>query len=281
MKLINALLLSSLILTACQNKNKDNDQDKSTPETRVFTAERETFFNGLKNPEETTKLIPGLNGFDKSLLNVSENFYRYGTSEVMAAANLGIYMADLNYCILFNQNEVAQQYIKAVYELSKTIQIEKGTLDFLMKRYEKNLAQHDSLKLVINELFKESTLGLQGTDRERLAGLAMAGYQIENLHLILATLNSFPEEVTEQQRQSQETLINYLLEQQGKVEVIYNFIRANTDPLDPDRNPNYPYFDNALRELIGLFNSIDKTKPQTVELGKKVDEIRNRIIEIK
>jgi len=277
MKLTITLLLSLLILTACQNK----DKEKSTAETRVYAAERETFFNSLKNPEEVTKLIPGLTGFNVSLLNDTQNFYRYSTSEVMAAANLGIYMADLNYCILFNQNEVAKRYFKAVYELSKIIQIEKGTLDFLMKRYEKNLTQHDSLRVVINELFEESTLGLQGTERERLAGMAMAGYQIENLHLVLSTLNSFPEEVTTQQSQSQEVLLTYLLEQQGKFEVIYNFIRANSDPLDPKRNPNYPFFDNALRELIGLFNSMDKTKPQTAELGKKVDEIRNRIIEIK
>jgi hypothetical protein len=277
MKLTITLLLSLLILTACQNKEKE----KSTAETRVYAAERETFFNSLKNPEEVAKIIPGLTGFDVSLLNDPQNFYRYGTGEVMAAANLGIYMADLNYCILFNQNEVAKRYFKAVYELSKIIQIEKGTLDFLMKRYEKNLTQHDSLRGVINELFEESTLGLQGTDRERLAGMAMAGYQIENLHLVLSTLNSFPEEVTAQQSQSKEVLLTYLLEQQGKFEVIYNFIRANSDPLDPKRNPNYPFFDNALRELIGLFNSLDKTKPLTADLGKKVDEIRNRIIEIK
>jgi hypothetical protein len=277
MKLIITLLLSLLILTACQNK----DKEKSTAETRVYTAERETFFNSLKNPEEVTNLIPGLTGFNVSLLNDTKNFYRYSTSEVMAAANLGIYMADLNYCILFNQNEAAKQYFKAVYELSKIIQIEKGTLDFLMKRYEKNLTQHDSLRGVINELFEESTLGLKGTERERLAGMSMAGYQIENLHLVLSTLNSFPEEVTAQQSQSQEVLLNYLLEQQGKFEVIYNFLRANSDPLDPKRNPNYPFFDNALRELIGLFNRLNKTKPQTADLGKKVDEIRNRIIEIK
>jgi len=279
MKLFYTLLFSFLILTACNNKDKE--KEKSSPaETRVFTAERETFFNSLKNPEETTKLIPGLTGFNVSILNDAQNFYKYGTSEVMAAANLGLYMADLNYCILFSQNEVAEHYVKAIYELSKIIRLEKGTLDFLMQRYEKNTHQ-DSLRLVINQLFKESTLGLQGTERERLAGMAMAGYQIENLHLLLSTINSFPEEVSGQQRQSQEALLNYLLEQQGKFEVIYNFIRANSDPLDPERNPNYPFFDNALRELIDLFNTIDKTKPQTVELGKKVDEIRNKIIAIK
>jgi len=277
MKLIITLLLSLLILTACQNK--DNNQERSSAETRVFAAERETFFNSLKNPEELTKLIPGLTGFEESLLNDTENFYRYGTSDVMAAANLGIYMADLNYCILFNQNEVAEHYVKAVYELSKVIRIEKGTLDFLMSRYEKN-THSDSLRWVINQLFNESTLGLQGTDRERLAGLAMAGYQIENLHLILSTLNSFPEEVTPQQRQSQDALLSYLVEQQGKFEILYNFIKANSDPLDPDRNPNYPFFDNALRELISLFNNLDKTKPQTTELEKQVDEIRNKIIAI-
>lgn len=273
MKSIFVVLLIILI-GSCQ---KNQDVNSST-EARVFEAERGAFFNSLKNPEEIVRLTPGLPGFDGALLNDTKNYYLYGTSEVMAAANLGIYMADLNYCILFKKSTEAKQYFEAVYELSKIIQVEKGTLEFLINRYEANIAQNDSVRLMIGQLLAQATSGLQGTERERLAGIAMAAYQIENLHLVLSTLNSFPENPTPEQIQAQNTLINFVAEQRGKFEIIYNFIRVNSDPLDPERNPNYPYFDNALRELIGAYQGTDKANLKLKELGEKVNAIRSKII---
>lgn len=263
-----------ILSTSCGQKR----EVKSDSESRAFSAERETFFNSLKNPEEGATLVPGLTGFNATLLSDTRNYYLYATSEVLAAANLGIYMADLNYCILFKKSDAAKKYFEAIYKLSEIIQVEKATVEFLIKRYEENLAQHDSIKLIVQQLLAESTLGLQGTERERLAGISMAGYQIENLYLALSTLESFPEKITEQQIQSRDLLLNYIIEQRGRFEIVYNFIRANSDPLDPDRNPNYPFFDNALRELIVVYNTVTENDPQINELTQKVSAIRNKII---
>lgn len=262
-----------ILLSSCQK-----NQDTNSNDARAFEAERTTFFNSLKNREEITTRAPGLTGFNPTLLNDTKNYYLYSTSEVMAAANLGIYLADLNYCILFKKSEEAKKYFEAVYELSKIIRVEKSTLEFLINRYEANIAQNDSLKLMVGQLLAQSTVGLQGTDRERLAGIAMAGYQIENLHLVVSTLNSFPDTLTAQQTQTQELLLNFILEQRGKFEVVYNFLRTNGDPLDPDRNPNYPFFDNALRELIRVYQGIDQTNPNMKELGEVVNAIRNKVV---
>lgn len=263
-----------MIFTSCGQKR----EVKSASESRAFSAAREAFFNSLKNPEDIAALVPGLTGFNATLLSDTRNYYLYATSEVMAAANLGIYIADLNYCILFMKNDAAKKYFEAIYKLSEIIQVEKVTVEFLIKRYEENLAQNDSVKLIVQQLLEESTLGLQGTERERLAGIAMAGYQIENLYLALSTLESFPEKLTEQQIQSRDLLLNYIIAQRGRFEIVYNFIRANSDPLDPDRNPNYPFFDNALRELIVVYNMVTENDPQINELTQKVLAIRNKII---
>lgn len=273
MRQVFVVLLIVLFFISCQ-KNKET----SNPSVKVFEAERETFFNSLKNPEEVANLTAGLTGFDLTLLNEPKNYYLYATSEVMAAANLGIYMADLNYCVLFKKSIEAKRYFEAVYELSKVIQVEKGTLEFLINRYEANITQNDSVKLIVGQLLAQSTVGLQGTDRERLAGIAMAAYQLENLYLALSTLNSFPENPTPEQIQTQNSLKNFVLDQRGNFEIIYNFIRVNIDPLDPDRNPNYPFFDHALRELISVFQGMDKVNPKLKELSEKVNVIRYKIV---
>jgi uncharacterized protein YlbG (UPF0298 family) len=262
-----------LFIAACRKEQTDNPN-----ETRISEAERVVFFNTLKNPEEVMRLVPGFTGFDASLLNDSKNFYLYATSEVMAAANVGVYMADLNYCMLFNKRDESETYVKTIYELSKVIQIEKSALEFILNRYEGNLAQQDSLKAMANQLFEKATVGLQGSTRERLAGIAMAGYQIENLYLALATLKSYPASLTEDQAKSKDQIVRFIVGQRVNIEIIYNFVRANSDPLDPDRNPNYPFFDHALRELIAVYNTVTENDLHQNELSEKVNALRNKII---
>ncbi len=279
MKQILIVLFMSMLSFSCGSKQQQEAGADS--ESRAFALQRENFFNSLKNPDEmTAHLGTGMISFDSSILNSPQNFYRYTINDVKVASNLGIYMADLNYCILLKQRIAAKKYFGAAYELSKSIRIEKGILDFLMKRYETNIDQSDSVKDVVNQLFSQATSGLQGTDRERLAGVAMAGYQIENLHLALTILASFPETLTVRQIQSQKLLLEYMIDQRGRFEVIYNFIRANSDPLDPNQNPNYPFFDNALRELIVAYRSVTEENPQVNELKEKVDAIRIKIINL-
>jgi hypothetical protein len=276
MKQLHLVFLTGLMMFSCGRKS----ETETTAESKAFMLERENFFNSLKNPDEVAGLLPGMTGFNASLLNDTERIYQHTNNKVTAAANLGVYIADLNYCILLKQREEIKKYFQATYELSKVIEIDQSILTFIKIRYENNIEKNDSVKAVVNHLFSQSTVGLKGTDRERLAGIAMAGYQIENLHLALAILNSFPEVLSEEQIQARKQLLQFILEQRGRFEVVYNFVRVNSDPTDPDKNPNYPFFDNALRELIVVYRNVTEADPRLKELQEKVDTIRNKIVEI-
>jgi hypothetical protein len=278
MKPLYIIIFLYLVVISCGRK-PDGEAD-ANPQSRAFELERENFFTSLKKPDEIATLIPGITAFDASMLHDAARFRQYADNNVKAAANLGVYMADLNYCILFKERDASKQYFQAAYALSEAIQIEKSILTFLMIRYEKNMEQNDSVKAVVNQLFSQSTLGLQGTDRERLAGIAMAGYQIENLYLALTTLKSFSDVLTEEQALTKNQLLQFVLEQRGKIEVIYNFIRVNSDPSDPDKNPNYPFFDNALRELIVVYRNVSEADPKVDELSEKIDVVRNKIVNL-
>jgi len=278
MKHLLIVVLFAATLVSCGRKQET--QPTAPIESRAFALERENFFGSLKNPDDVSSLAQGTMGFNVSFLNDTERFYQYNSNNVKAAANLGVYISDLNYCILFKKKEETRKYFQAAYELSKVIQVDQSILEFLKARYEKNMEQNDSVKSVVNKLLSQSTVGLKGTDRERLAGIAMAGYQIENLHLVLATLASLPNVLTDEQAQTQKQLVQYVLDQRGKFEVIYNFVRVNSDPTDPDKNPNYPFFDNALRELIVIYRSVTDTDPQVHELKEKVDAVRNKIVSL-
>lgn len=277
-------------LTACQSKK----EKQISPETEVFNAERDAFFGYLRKPEDARLLLkPAESAFDSSLLNDPKLIYQYAGNEVKAAANLGIYLADLNYCVLFKKAVFTQKYFAATVELSNVVGIEKTTLEFLEKRYAENKARPDSVQAIVDSLFARSVRDRKGTHKEKLAGIAMATYQIENLHLALRSLEALPESLTEDQQQTATQLVNMVLRQHANILIIYNFVRTFSDPKDPDKNPNYPFFENALRELIGIYQRInyvsplDRVESITVkdsevirELAGKVAAIRSKIVSI-
>jgi hypothetical protein len=286
MRKIFALLSLVSLLLSCQPK-----QEKKSQASVVYNAEREIFYNYLTNRMATfDQLAPGLMSFKATLLNNPERVFDYMNQDVKAAANVGIYMADLYYCILSNENKVSENYFKAVVELSKVLGVEKNQVDDLLVRYNKNLENHDSIKSIATQLLKHSTLDL-GTEQERLAGIVMSTYQIENLYLALSILLAYPENPSPAELQTQQVLQTQILAQRRGIEIIYNFLRSVSDPLDPQQNPNYPFYDNALRELIGIYQSLNTEKQQEtttvissntklmlIDLKDKVTEIRSKIV---
>jgi len=283
----NFLILIVLFISVEACNQKPSQTELKGNET--FEAERDVFFNSLKTPDEISALsLPDAIEYDATLLHDPLRYTHYQDNRVKSAANMGIYIADLNYNLIFGATQRNEEYFTAAHELSKAIGIEQGILQFLKQRYFDNLAQNDSIKKVVTELLQTSTISQRDTERERLAGIVIAAYQIENLYLILASLTSMPDKLSEQQQTTMHILMDYIMSYRANIEVSYNFLRAMSDPLDPENNPNYPFFDNALREIIVEYEGIDQNKISTLAaeeaklitatLKVKVEVVRNKII---
>jgi hypothetical protein len=282
------LPLIVFILCSCQ-KNKENNTN--TPTLIPFQAERNAFFSSLKTPAEVAAKLQATSAeFNVSLMNDTKEFTAYANNPIKAAANLGIYLSDINYAIAYQKGSQTRAAFTAAHELSKVIGIEKGILDFVMRRYSDNLAQNDSVKAVVTTLFDKSTTGLQGTDRERLVGIAMAAYQIENLHLILGVLESLPNDMPADDKRALALapLYQMVIDQKSNMKITYGFLISIADVTDPDKNPNYPYYGNAFKELIDVYNQLTInpaalkiiSDDEIKELIAKVNTIRNKIISV-
>lgn len=286
MKNTLALLFLATLIFSCQ-KSKESTE-VATSEN--FEKERTAFFSNLKAPAEAAAQLQATAAdFNASLLSDPANAAQYANDEVKAAANLGIYLADLNYSIAFKQSNNSKDLFTAAHSLSKTIGIEQGILDFLMKRYTDNLAQNDSVKAVVDELFAKSTTGLQGTDREKLVGIAMSAYQIENLYLALGTIETYPKDMLPDDARIQilVPVFRMVLEQRQNVENIHGFLKSIADP----NSPNYTYYSTAFEELLGVYQRLNVEEKiannqgaelmndaVVAELSEKVKVIRNQVI---
>jgi hypothetical protein len=291
MKQILFVLVLGLALS-CQ-KAKENPENQEKPDSTAFTNERSAFFANLMAPAEAAAQLQATGAdFNRSLMSDPKNFSKHTADSVKAAANLGIYLSDLNYSIAYKQAPATKEYFTAAHELSKAIGGENATLEFLMKRYNDNLQQNDSAKSVVTDLLEKSTLDLQGTEREKLAGIAMAAYQIENLHLALGQIQSYPKDMLPSDARTVILipLFKMVLNQRSNVENIYNFLKSYSNT-EAAKNPNYAYQINALEELIAVYTKLNVDEKiannqgielmndsVVKELSDKVDAIRNKII---
>ena len=291
MRTLLTLLLIAAVAVSCQ-KSKDTTEQTSPG----FESERQAFFSNLMAPTEAAAQLQATGAdFNSALLNDPNLIVEYINDEVKAAANLGIYLADLNYCIAYKQPGVSQGQFTAAYELAKSVNVDQDVLQFLKQRYTENLEQHDSAKAVVNELFNRATASLQGAEREKYLGIAMSAYQIENLHLALGVIESYPKDMLPDDARMQilAPLFNMVLHQQKNVETIYGFLKSITDVTEPDQNPNYPYYAKAFEELIGVYKNLDieakiannqaselLNDAVVRELSEKVNAIRKKIVSI-
>ena len=281
-------VLCAFLSLSCQTKKEKKDDKPASSIER----ERNVFFSHLKAPAEVALLLHQTNvDFDVSLLNDPKNLIHYMSNEVKVASNLGIYLADLNYCLAYKESDHAAELFTVARELSQAIGIEQRVLTFLKTRYSDNIAQNDSVKIIIDNLFTEATAPLRGTDNENLVGIAMGAYEIENLHILLGiVINDQKEKLTDKESINLAPLFRLVLDQRQRVEIIYGFLKSITDLLDPNRNPNFPYYANAFEELITIYKKIEVESrsddpdggliknASLHELSEKVNVIRNKVI---
>ena len=293
MKNLLSLLFLATLLFSCQ-KNKQSAED--TKPSPSFEKERNAFFNNLRSPAEAAAILQATGAdFNASLINESSRYPEYGNNPVKAAANLGVYLSDLNYCVAYKQTAITRDLFTAALGLSKVVGVEQPVLDFLMKRYSENIAQNDSVKLVLNELYDKSTASLKGTESEHLVGIAMAAYQIENLHLALGLIRTYPKDMlpTDSRTLILVPVFKMVLDQKQNVENIYGFLRSITDPLDPNKNPNLPYYATAFEGLINTYGKLDISgkiannqgldlmkDEVAIELSERVEAIRGKVVSV-
>lgn len=281
------IILVLVAFVSCEKKKTAEEALIST----TFEAERQFFFNQIKNPDEVATIIQATGTvFQPTLINDPNYYSSYTSQEVKAAANLGIYLGDLNYSIAYGESTYTQSLFTAAHELSKVVGIEQRVLAFLMARYNQNLEQKDSIKAIVTDLFEGATTGLQGTEREKFVGIVMAGYQIENLHLALGIIQNGAQGAAQNPATAISSIKQLVLNQQQPVETTYQFLRSIADPTNPEKNPNLAYYSTAFEELIAVFKGIksqpvDTTQPaeiltesQVVALQEKISAIRIKVI---
>lgn len=105
-------------------------------------------------------------------------------SQFEQALNMGIFSADLSYCILNKQNDDAIKYLNIVKSLSDKLGF--GSVfesNSFLKRFQANMNSTDSLASLIAELQMQTDTYLENNKQKYIGVIAFAGAWVESMNI--------------------------------------------------------------------------------------------------
>lgn len=112
-----------------------------------------------------------------------------------AAANLGVYMADMGYLIAYNKMDSAKLYFKACMQLADYIGMDKQFGKAMELRFGEKIKEDARLKENFDLAFKNATNDATGEEFRKQQAAALTGFYIEGLYINIALVKSYPKDI--------------------------------------------------------------------------------------
>lgn len=232
-KLVIPLLVILLFSGSCTNRSNVGNQIDSNDLSGYNEPEKvmEVYYR-FPSPEEMLSFIGSEElSFNEEIILPIDNADNYLDSKSQAL-NLGVYIADLAYITLFQRQKEALTYFQVVYGLSDKLRISSAFTPGMLKRFENNLGNMDSLKILANQSLTDITNHLVRQEQEKVLAVISIGGFIESLYLAFQMVEGFSEDNLIIQRISDqrlvlENIINYALQHEedknvaGAIKLIY------------------------------------------------------------
>lgn len=268
-QLFFTLLSCSFLWFACESNNENVTTEEELIEEVEVTTEEEPMSYLLPSPLQIAEIFKnsGLT-YIGDLTNSTELATSYNT-KYSQKLNFGVYSADMAYCIINNQTQLAINYLSTLRGLSEKMWMTDvfNTMG-LSKRLEANVGQHDSLTTIMADLQIQLDNYLDENGMGYTGPVIFAGAWIETMYLG-AKVN---------QANSNEKLIYRLTEQSV---VLENLIKA-LEQINEDNDFDELIADlKVINENFDVLEENDEAKlsnEQVEKLSNQIIDLRNKII---
>jgi len=265
------ILIITLLIFACAEEQIEEEQQTSQSELSERIEGLDLVINGIPSPIEIATIFAESGAiYNKSLLNHVSNINNYNTT-MEKALNLGIYGADLNYVMIYNQSQEVSAYLVTVNVLADNLDI-SGVIDnTLTKRIEKNIGNIDSLIQLVFPIYKNIDKFLHANQQDNVAALILAGGWIEVGYLACQIIGDRPN--------NDETFLIYLkiAEQKRSLGYLIGLLRAHKD-----NPPEIKDFITKLQKIYDIYNGVGNvsqlTQEKLIRIAKEITELRESVI---
>lgn len=234
------LILSVFIvvgLSSCGSSSSENKNSEEFKEAEGSLQEQiEDVIYNIPSPTEIPYLLQATGAeYNESLVNPRSKVDQYASRTDKAALNLGIYAADIGYLTSYEKTQESIDYLNACKTLADNLGV-IGTFDInILKRFEANISNRDSLAALLNETVKQTERFLKDDSRNKLAALVVSGSFVEGLHISTGLINSYPKNILPDDARNQilTPIMQVVLNQKKSVTDLLKMLTAveQTDPV--------------------------------------------------
>lgn len=254
------LMAVAVFFTACSS---GEEKAEGNQPSEKFDYEAEQAEEAAADEEEeTTYFLPsalqigsvfqrsGLK-YSEGIVNPPNNVSKYD-SKTSKLLNFGTYSADLAYCVLNGQNQVAMNQLRSLQQLASGIGMESiFNSEALFSKFEKNMGNQDSIIDVMVQIQENVDMFVDDNNMQSMANIIFAGAWIEGMYIGVKAASD----------ESEKKITSRLVEQ---MIILDNLIMA-LDDVD-NKTDDLNTIHNGLKDLQTYFQNIPAIKS-----GEKVN----------
>lgn len=281
------IFTAMLFLASCGNDSADSDKaglsdSLATVNTETTTPVEEDGDDVVLPSSMRIASIFKRSGlkFIESSLNSLDNSKNYKTSFVKAL-NLGVYSADMAYCLLNKQYALSKNYLKGSKDIGGELGLNSAfEANNLAKRFESNMnaGKDDSLLSIISDLQLETDVVLEKSNNQHISTIIFAGAWIETLYSASQVYKSGEQSIVPaiiEQVSLVDNILAVLEKQKGNDAGIPTLI-ASLNSIKADFNAISALKDKDLDELD--YTKTTFNKDEITRLCDKIIASRNTIV---
>src|SRR5688572_16817503 len=202
------------------------------------------------------------------------------SSQYTQSIALGLYSSDLAYCVLNKQSNDARNYMKAVKDLPDKLGMAAVfNSDDLMKRFDANIGNEDSIMFILSELQSKSDEFFSSNDRQVTAAEVFSGAWVESMY-IASKVSKGKDSKLAEQLADQMSILDNLIKELKKHESGDSNIGGLITQLSG--------IHSIIMEIPGVKEMMDSDKPgdvkitaseeQLKKLASKLEEVRSAMV---
>ncbi|MGE0772743.1 MAG: hypothetical protein AB7K37_13590 [Cyclobacteriaceae bacterium] len=229
--------LISLGLWSCGSSNKEGDNSDEFKQAEESLEEQiQDIVYNIPSPTEIPYLLEATGAeFNQSLVNDRRKADQYVTRNDKAALNLGVYAADIGYLASYSKTQESIDYLNACKNMADGLGI-IGTFDIeILKRFENNISNKDSLAALLNRSIQKSEAYLKDDNRNKLAALILTGSFVEGLYISTGLIKTYPKDLLPDDTRNLvlTPLMRVILEQEKSVDELLKMLSTveQTEPV--------------------------------------------------
>ncbi|MGM0497940.1 MAG: hypothetical protein ACQESJ_08485 [Bacteroidota bacterium] len=293
------VFFSSVCFNSCRSeeeKKQEKNQEKNgestgfqteSEQTKDTIGESKVYYRFPSAKEMLSYLKTEDLRYRTDLINSVKNVEKYYSTRAKSL-NLGVYLADLSYMILFGKTQEIKEYFNAIFNLSADLRINAPHEERLLEKISNNLHNPDSLVQIADQYHTEIINYLLKTGKEKTLAVISTGSYVEGLYIASHLVSDY---------NSQELAVKKIVNQKHAFKNLTQFAKDYSKDLNTRYSIDYlerinKHFEefpiieeetevkreNDSTIMLDGGDSLKITKERFEKLKKEVNQIREEII---